>query len=244
MDLPFQDSADTAATRATVLDELERSRALFRASLRPEGDGVFEWWCQRHWTDRRRWLALPYREVAPFLPVPGLPEGNETEALLDFYGGDGRRLDAIDVIDVFAWLVAGTLSRHSWLPSVTQTFNLVVVAPLIDAASGPLFWVALATVLGSDAPTDLMDVMRPMTFDMSCYPESRTSAATVRRAQAAFVGRWAPDLVPAVWPTLDDAAWAAVCVRLVGVMRHTIEANVFELVDQRARAIRAGLRPS
>ena len=234
-DLPFQDSAETASTRRIVLGEIQRIQSLFVASLGPGAERTFDWWGTAHRVDPERWLALRASDVEAT---------DDLEDLLSLYGGEGRSLEVIDVIDVFSWLVSDTLAKHSWLPSATQTLNLFMVQPLVNAACAPLAWVALSAALDDpDAPDDLMAIMRPMVFDMSTYPASRSAAASVRSAQADLVRARSPDLLPADWAGLDDAAWTEVCKQLVAEHRYQIETNVFQLITERAAAIRAGLRP-
>jgi hypothetical protein len=233
-DLPFQDSADTAETRRTILGEIERLQARFLACMEGGAARTFDWAGRRFWVDRRRWLALKAQEVEAFIGEDTLPVTAETEDLLDFYGGASRSLSVIDVADVFAWLLSGTLEDNTGMPSVTQLLNLVVVQPLVNPASAPIFWVALNAGLAPDEPAELIDIMRPMIFDMATWPESRSAAAKVRAAQADFFEAHAPAQFPADWAMLDDRAWAEACKQLVAAAKYGIESHVFELVTRRA----------
>ncbi len=242
MDLPFQQTPETATTRRVVLAEIQRVQALFQAALQVGATSTFDWWGAAHWVDRQRWLALKAKDVEAFPDATTLPESEQTEDLLSYYGGESRSLDIIEVIDVLSWLVSDTLATHSWWPAVTQTLNLVMVQPLVNPASAPLFWVAAGWVLASaDAASDLMVLMRPMTFDMSRYPASRDDAPAVRAAQAAFLRTVSPALLPASWASLDDLAWAEVCKQAVLDWRYCIESELFALVTRRAELMRAGL---
>jgi hypothetical protein len=241
MDLPFQDSAETSGTRRIVLDEIARVRGLFSACLSPEGPDTFDWKGAEHWVDRPRCLALKMLDKNKFPGVTTLPDNEASEDVLDHYGGESRAVDAIEVIDVFSWLVSDTLEKRNWLPAVTHVVNVVMVQPLVNPAAEPLFWVAMNDVLDDrEESGDLMRVMRPLCFDMKRYPASRGDAPAVREAQAEYFRKWATP--PSDWATLDDAAWAQACARLVADASAGIEMNVWDLITQRATAIREGRR--
>ena len=239
MDLPFQDHPDSVQVRRSIGAELARMQALFSASVRPGADNTFEWGGRRHWVDQQRWLVLQARHADRYPGATTLPLGADTESDLDFYGGESRSLYGDDAIDVLSWLVAGRLEPNSWWPSTTQLFNLLAVQPLVNPACAPLFWVALNQVMFHDASGDVMAILRPLTFDMSRYPASRSAAPQVRAAQADYFRAQEAE-PPPDWASLDDPAWAEACKQLVWKARCGIESHVFDLVLARARDLRLG----
>jgi hypothetical protein len=242
MDLPFQDTEETSHTRRIVLGEIERVQASFSASLQPGAANTFAWQGATYWVDRQRWLVLNANEARAFSDATTVPDAEED--LLSYYGGDGRTLHVDDAVDVLAWLVSGTLDKHSWQLTVTHVMNLVMIQPLVNPACAPLFWVAMNTALaGDDSPADLMAIMRPMTFDMARYPGSRSEAPAVRQAQADYVRRRHRDGLPQDWARLDDRAWADACKQVFAAARYGIESHVLEPITRRAELIRAGRWP-
>ena len=242
MDLPFQDHPDSVDVRRIILAEIERMQALFAASVRPGAANTFEWWGQRHWVDQERWLVVRASDAKRYPGATTLPLSADTEDTLEVYGGESRQLFGDDAISVFSWLISDTLEKNCWWPTTTHLFNLLAVQPLVNPACAPLFWVALNHVMFHNASDDVMAILRPLTFDMSSYPASRSAARQVRAAQAEFFRAQAAQ-PPPDWASLDDPAWAEACSELVRQARCGIESHVFDLILARARAIRLGLRP-
>lgn len=217
--------------RATILAELARGQALIAACLEPGGGHRIDAWGTTHWVDRERCLVFRRSDIL------------EPSELADLYGRD-YELEAGDVVDVFAALVTGNMARHGWGTAFTHVVNLFMVQPLVNPASASLVWIALHNILAvPEGTSDLAVVMRPMIFDMASYPASRRAAPAVRAAQAEFFGIWGRDLCPADWATLDDAAWAEACARLMASWHADLETYVFDVIARRVSS-RASAMPA